>query len=33
VIEEAMDIPTVGRRAVLRDPTGAVFAVFKPTGD
>jgi predicted enzyme related to lactoylglutathione lyase len=25
-----MDIPNVGRFAVLADPTGAVFALFKP---
>jgi predicted enzyme related to lactoylglutathione lyase len=25
----AMDIPNVGRFAVLRDPQGAVFAMFK----
>jgi predicted enzyme related to lactoylglutathione lyase len=31
-IQEAMDFPTVGRLAVLRDPLGAVFGVFKPTG-
>lgn len=28
-----MDIPTVGRFAVLADPQGATFAVFKPTDD
>jgi uncharacterized protein len=26
----AIDIPTVGRMAVLQDPVGAVFAVFEP---
>jgi uncharacterized protein len=31
--QAAMDIPTVGRVAVLGDPVGAVFAAFKPTGD
>lgn len=28
-----MDIPGVGRIATLRDPQGAVFAVFSPAGD
>ena len=28
-----MDIPTVGRIAVLQDPQGAVFAVYTPAGD
>jgi predicted enzyme related to lactoylglutathione lyase len=28
-----IDIPEVGRMAVIRDPQGAVFAVFAPTGD
>ncbi len=28
-----MDIPTVGRIAVLQDPQGAVFAVYTPSGD
>lgn len=28
-----MDIPTVGRFAVLADPQGAVFAMFTPAGD
>jgi len=28
-VVEAMDIPTVGRFAILRDPQGAVFAVIK----
>jgi predicted enzyme related to lactoylglutathione lyase len=27
---EAMDIPNVGRIAVLKDPVGAVFGVIKP---
>jgi predicted enzyme related to lactoylglutathione lyase len=26
-----MDIPTVGRIAVLQDPTGAAFGLFKPS--
>jgi predicted enzyme related to lactoylglutathione lyase len=30
-IQEAMDVPTVGRMAVLRDPAGASFRAFKPT--
>jgi predicted enzyme related to lactoylglutathione lyase len=30
VYKEAFDIPTVGRMAVLADPQGAAFAVFKP---
>jgi predicted enzyme related to lactoylglutathione lyase len=29
-IVEAMDIPAVGRVAVLRDPVGAVFGIIKP---
>jgi predicted enzyme related to lactoylglutathione lyase len=29
-IMEPMDIPTIGRMAILTDPTGAVFALFKP---
>ena len=28
-----MDIPTVGRIAVLQDPQGAVFAVYTPSGE
>ena len=28
-----MDIPTVGRIAVIQDPQGAVIAVYTPTGD
>ncbi len=28
-----IDIPTVGRFAVLADPQGAVFSVYKPAGD
>ncbi len=30
VIEQPMDIPTVGRFSILADPQGAVFAAFKP---
>jgi len=30
---EPMEIPTVGRFAVLADPQGAVFAVFTPAGE
>jgi len=30
VLHEPMDIPTVGRFAVIKDPQGAVFAVFTP---
>jgi predicted enzyme related to lactoylglutathione lyase len=29
-IIEAMDVPTVGRIAVIRDPQGAVFGIIKP---
>src|SRR5580658_6853785 len=32
VIRPANDIPHVGRFAVVSDPQGAVFAVFKPNG-
>ena len=32
VLSEAMDIPTVGRFAILQDPQGAVFAAFTPSG-
>jgi predicted enzyme related to lactoylglutathione lyase len=28
---EPMDVPTVGRIAVLRDPQGATFGIIKPT--
>ena len=28
---EAMDVPTVGRIAVLSDPLGAVFGIIKPS--
>ena len=30
VVVEPMDVPAVGRIAVLRDPQGAVFGLFKP---
>src|SRR5258708_39544497 len=30
VLKDPMDIPNVGRFAVIKDPTGAVFATFKP---
>lgn len=30
VLRAPMDIPNVGRMAVLRDPTGAVFSIFSP---
>jgi len=30
---EAMDIPSVGRLAVLADPQGATFAILQPAGD
>jgi predicted enzyme related to lactoylglutathione lyase len=33
VMTPAMDIPTVGRFAVLTDPQGAAFAVFSPLED
>ncbi len=32
VMTEAMDIPGIGRFAVLQDPTGAVFSVYKGGG-
>jgi predicted enzyme related to lactoylglutathione lyase len=31
VFQDAADIPDVGRFAVLQDPVGAVFGLFKPT--
>lgn len=31
VVREPMDIPGIGRFAVVRDPSGAVFIVMKPT--
>ena len=30
VLAEPMDVPTVGRIAVLRDPQGATFGIIKP---
>jgi uncharacterized protein len=33
VVVEPMDIPEVGRYAVIRDPQGAVVAAFQPAGD
>lgn len=30
VIVEAFDVPTVGRMALLNDPQGAVFAIYRP---
>ena len=30
-IMEPMDVPTIGRIAVIRDPQGAVFGIIKPT--
>jgi predicted enzyme related to lactoylglutathione lyase len=33
VLVPPTDIPTVGRFAVLQDPHGAVFAIYKPEGD
>jgi predicted enzyme related to lactoylglutathione lyase len=30
ILREPMDIPGVGRMSVIKDPTGAVFATFKP---
>lgn len=32
VVEEARDVPGAGRRAVLRDPQGAVVALWEPRG-
>jgi predicted enzyme related to lactoylglutathione lyase len=32
VLRAAMDIPKVGRFAIVSDPQGAVFALFKPDG-
>ena len=31
VILDPMDVPNVGRLAVLRDPQGAIFAIIKPS--
>ena len=33
VLREPWDISSVGRVAILKDPQGAVFAVYKPAGD
>jgi predicted enzyme related to lactoylglutathione lyase len=33
VLVEPMDIPTVGRIAVLKDPQGAVFAIYAPASE
>ncbi|RMH12993.1 MAG: VOC family protein, partial [Gemmatimonadetes bacterium] len=33
VLMGPMDVPEVGRLAVLRDPQGAVFAVYRPAGE
>lgn len=33
VFMEGIDVPTVGRVAVLQDPVGAVFGLFKPTAE
>jgi uncharacterized protein len=33
VVSEPIDIPTVGRSAVLSDPQGAIFGIFSPEGD
>lgn len=33
VVMPAMDVPNVGRLAILNDPQGAMFAVFKPSGE
>jgi uncharacterized protein len=33
IIIEPMDIPEVGRYAVIRDPQGGVVAAFEPSGD
>ena len=29
-VTEPMDIPTVGRMAIVADPTGAVIGLYKP---
>jgi uncharacterized protein len=31
--QEGMDIPNVGRIAIIQDPTGAVFGLFKPSNE
>jgi predicted enzyme related to lactoylglutathione lyase len=33
ILKEPFDVPTVGRIAVLADPQGAVFCVYKPESD
>jgi predicted enzyme related to lactoylglutathione lyase len=33
VVKDAFEVPEVGRMAILRDPQGAVFAVYKPASD
>ncbi len=33
IYKEPWDIPNVGRVAIVADPQGAVFAIFKPTGE
>lgn len=33
VLKPAFDIPNIGRIAILADPQGAAFAVFKPEGE
>jgi predicted enzyme related to lactoylglutathione lyase len=33
VVMQPIDIPTVGRSAILADPQGAVFGIFSPSGD
>ncbi len=33
IVAPAMDIPEVGRMAVVADPQGAIFALFTPQGD
>ena len=30
IVEEAMDIPTVGRMAGVTDPQGAIFSIMTP---
>jgi uncharacterized protein len=33
VFKEAFDVPTVGRIAIVQDPVGAVFGLFKPAAE
>lgn len=33
VVQEPLDIPSVGRIAIVRDPAGAVFGLWKGTGE